>query len=62
MYWPVGEAVTVSCTNGHVFGRITYQGGILATGILPERVTIMSRFAPDSVEYYYSFAIFIYSA
>lgn len=59
--WPVGEAVTVSCTNGCIFRRITSQGCLLAAGILPESITVMSRFAPDSVKYYYSFAIFICS-
>lgn len=47
------------CTNGHIF-RITYQDCTLATGILPESVTIVSRLAPVSVKFCYEFAIFFF--
>ena len=56
----VGEAVTGLYTSRHIFGRMTPQGCILATGILPECITT-SRFSPDSVKYYFLFSIFIYS-
>lgn len=59
--WSVGEDATVLCTNGSVSRWIISQDCVLATGILPESVTIMSRFAPVSVKHYYSFVIFIYS-
>lgn len=50
--WLMGEAVTVLCANGHIF-RITYWDCTLATGILPESVTIMRRLAFAPVKFYY---------
>lgn len=50
--WLMGEALTVLCTNGRIF-RITHQNCTLATGILSESITIMSRLAPASVKFCY---------
>lgn len=47
---PIGEGMTVSCTNGHIF-RITYQDCTLATGILPENITIIYSLAAASVKF-----------